>query len=859
MVHKKNIKFLIATICVIAMICTQSGYANDNDMDSSASGSMSTGQMLVAGLAAAGVVAGLSFALSKHGDKNGNDNNNQNNQQEKEQPQERVEILSPISFSAPGIQILTLQNPLSIDTNITNIYLTDSATDKIHRGISIEDFSSCSPLKGKSTCQVKVSANESAYSDVPILLNVVYGNNKIATTTVDVPFGRRIVFEQNELIIDKVGRHKLQLSNPTNHDVTITKIDLDLKNIKGIEPQDISTFKKLGKNSTYNLTINAGNDAYSKGPVELKVAYEIAGESKETKIMMDVTYNRELTVNPSQLIFNTAGERKIQVTNNSRSFIKIKSVKLQDAIAGIFTVDSSSCENTDISAGSVCEIKVSVDNFAKNHKTKLIIGYAENGKEDKTAEVAIEAIASVFIKTESLPIGTEGVYYDAKLELSNDSKRSLIWSADNLPAGLSIDPNTGLIDGTPRIIGEHKFTVILKDSEGEELCRRDFSIKIDEFKIGEFNEVRLNKLYDKQISIPLRKNSSERNASNAYIGVHYMDRGMEDIKNILNQEGMEGNTLYGKFRSSLIFPENEAASGGKIEEKFLHFVWVTNKNDAGKIKSLFEKHNPYIWDNIKKTKENATQRSQEKKWRCILWINDPKKLPSNIRDDLKNKGVLVKSLNKLSVKIEEAKISTGQKEKYKQLLMLVHFYIKISDFGTATDIARYLAMFLYGGMYVDGDYEIKDIAKIEELMTKYDSFYGVERPWDTRLGNAFLVSKKYGEVIKEVLNLCYRNTLLGDDNWQPEYIKYPEQIDVGVIFRTGPIALTVAFVKYKYENPNDSKNQAFGYCSVFQLNGDKDDKCVGKTILGKHDFATNWVEALNTNNWGQALKDPHKF
>jgi len=108
MMHKKKIKFLIATICVIAMICTQSGYANDNDMDSSASGSMSTGQMLVAGLAAAGVVAGLSFALSKRDDKNGNDNNNQNNQQEKERPQEKIEISSSISFAAAGKQILTL-------------------------------------------------------------------------------------------------------------------------------------------------------------------------------------------------------------------------------------------------------------------------------------------------------------------------------------------------------------------------------------------------------------------------------------------------------------------------------------------------------------------------------------------------------------------------------------------------------------------------------------------------------------------------------------------------------------------------------------------------------------------------------
>ncbi|MGE5610765.1 MAG: NPCBM/NEW2 domain-containing protein, partial [Bacillota bacterium] len=55
-------------------------------------------------------------------------------------------------------------------------------------------------------------------------------------------------------------------------------------------------------------------------------------------------------------------------------------------------------------------------------------------------------------------------------------QRPMTFAAENLPAGLSLDPQTGIITGKVSVPGDHKVTLVAKNSLGE--TRRDFTIVV---------------------------------------------------------------------------------------------------------------------------------------------------------------------------------------------------------------------------------------------------------------------------------------------------------------------------------------------------------------------------------------------
>jgi hypothetical protein len=78
--------------------------------------------------------------------------------------------------------------------------------------------------------------------------------------------------------------------------------------------------------------------------------------------------------------------------------------------------------------------------------------------------LAVSSVASLGVVTSSLPSATDGSTFSAQLS-STGGAGGGTWSVSSgsLPAGLSLDPSTGVISGVPSAVGTSSFTVSLSD------------------------------------------------------------------------------------------------------------------------------------------------------------------------------------------------------------------------------------------------------------------------------------------------------------------------------------------------------------------------------------------------------------
>jgi hypothetical protein len=81
-----------------------------------------------------------------------------------------------------------------------------------------------------------------------------------------------------------------------------------------------------------------------------------------------------------------------------------------------------------------------------------------------SANLSITINAQLTITTASLPGGSVGKAYSATVTASGGAT-PYTWSISGNPAWLSIDPNTGVLSGTPTATGVFPFTVTVRDSE----------------------------------------------------------------------------------------------------------------------------------------------------------------------------------------------------------------------------------------------------------------------------------------------------------------------------------------------------------------------------------------------------------
>jgi parvulin-like peptidyl-prolyl isomerase len=84
---------------------------------------------------------------------------------------------------------------------------------------------------------------------------------------------------------------------------------------------------------------------------------------------------------------------------------------------------------------------------------------------------------SVFIRTNSLPVGETGVDYSCQLEAYGNQKGNT-WSITEgrLPDGLSLDGSTGLISGVPEFAGVHSLTIEVNN--GLHYWTQDFTMRV---------------------------------------------------------------------------------------------------------------------------------------------------------------------------------------------------------------------------------------------------------------------------------------------------------------------------------------------------------------------------------------------
>ena len=82
-----------------------------------------------------------------------------------------------------------------------------------------------------------------------------------------------------------------------------------------------------------------------------------------------------------------------------------------------------------------------------------------------TQALSIDVYDPLVVSTQSLTFGTAGVVYNQTLTAAG-GKTSYVWSvaSGNLPAGLNLDPSTGIISGNPTTTGSSNFTVQVTDA-----------------------------------------------------------------------------------------------------------------------------------------------------------------------------------------------------------------------------------------------------------------------------------------------------------------------------------------------------------------------------------------------------------
>lgn len=115
-------------------------------------------------------------------------------------------------------------------------------------------------------------------------------------------------------------------------------------------------------------------------------------------------------------------------------------------------------------------------NGSFNFTARVTDNAAQQGTRALTLVIAVPASIPV-IQTAILPNGTQNVAYSQTLT-AIDGVQPYTWSASQLPTGLSLNIDTGVISGTPTAVETVTFNVVVQDSLGAQSTPKSLSITI---------------------------------------------------------------------------------------------------------------------------------------------------------------------------------------------------------------------------------------------------------------------------------------------------------------------------------------------------------------------------------------------
>jgi large repetitive protein len=116
--------------------------------------------------------------------------------------------------------------------------------------------------------------------------------------------------------------------------------------------------------------------------------------------------------------------------------------------------------------------------------SNITVQVIDSGNPGRTAtqSFSVTIIPAIAISTTSLQGGIAGVAYAQTLTAIGGTP-PYVWSitagSGALPTGLGLNPNSGLISGTPAVAGSFKFTVRVSDSIGSVAASKELSISVD--------------------------------------------------------------------------------------------------------------------------------------------------------------------------------------------------------------------------------------------------------------------------------------------------------------------------------------------------------------------------------------------
>jgi mannosyltransferase OCH1-like enzyme len=239
--------------------------------------------------------------------------------------------------------------------------------------------------------------------------------------------------------------------------------------------------------------------------------------------------------------------------------------------------------------------------------------------------------------------------------------------------------------------------------------------------------------------------------------------------------------------------------------KISHHIWLTSAENP---KNVDQQCIEYIKNTLKLVSKDAG-------WRNIFWTNNRNLIKETI-ENLDEFGIEVKEINEANLK---------------SFNDIKAIYEKSFEYNLAmpSDIASYVILHEYGGVYFDIDYELKQ--SMDHLMEKY-SFIAHEEPMkNLYIGNAFIAASVNHPIISESLGLLYRNF----SKQAPEYISRACHDRAFTISAVGPIVMTLAF--YHKANWSDEYNDIFVTDNVSLY---EDVEVILHDKLGVHYGANTW-------------------